>query len=96
MTRTIIPVDDFDLVVFGATGDLALRKLFPALFQRDADGQMPDDARIIGLSLSDNTDDEFRQKVDAALKLHIKTDELNPNIVERFSFTPSLSFKRCY
>ena len=84
MTRTIIPVEDFDLVVFGATGDLALRKLFPALYQRDADGQMPDDARIVGLSLSENTDEGFRDKVDAALKLHIKPEELNPVCVERF------------
>jgi Glucose-6-phosphate dehydrogenase, NAD binding domain len=35
MTTRIIPVDDFDLVIFGATGDLAQRKLLPALFHRD-------------------------------------------------------------
>ena len=32
MAASIIPVDDFDMVVFGATGDLTLRKLLPALF----------------------------------------------------------------
>ena len=38
----IIPVPVFDCVVFGATGDLTLRKLLPALYYRFRDGQMPD------------------------------------------------------
>lgn len=42
MVAHIVPVDPFDLVVFGATGDLARRKLIPALFHRMRDGQMPD------------------------------------------------------
>ena len=36
-----VPVPSFDLVVFGASGDLALRKLFPSLFHRFKDGQFP-------------------------------------------------------
>jgi glucose-6-phosphate 1-dehydrogenase len=39
MTSQIIKVEPFDLVVFGGTGDLAYRKLFPALFHRDKDDQ---------------------------------------------------------
>ncbi len=35
------PVAVFDCVVFGATGDLTLRKLLPALYYRFHDGQMP-------------------------------------------------------
>ena len=50
MTPRIIPVDLFDIVVFGATGDLSQRKLLPALFHRDLQGQMPTGARIIGSS----------------------------------------------
>jgi hypothetical protein len=41
MTARIIPVDTFDLVVFGGTGDLALRKLLPGLYYRDHDRQLP-------------------------------------------------------
>lgn len=44
------PVPAFDLVSVGATGDLDLRKLVPALFQRHADGQIPDDSRIVGVA----------------------------------------------
>lgn len=48
MVAQVIAVADFDLVVFGATGDLARRKLFPALAHRCAAGQIPPGARIIG------------------------------------------------
>jgi glucose-6-phosphate 1-dehydrogenase len=84
MTQTIIPVDNFDLVVFGATGDLALRKLFQALYQRDAAGQIPRDARIIGVSLTEYDTDEFRSKVHESLELHIDSDDLDPGCIEHF------------
>jgi glucose-6-phosphate 1-dehydrogenase len=43
------PVPSFDLVIFGAAGDLSLRKLFPALAQRDLEGVLPADGRIVGV-----------------------------------------------
>ena len=48
MVSRVIPVDTFDLVIFGGTGDLARRKVFPGLYRRYRSGQMPEDARIIG------------------------------------------------
>ena len=48
MVARVIPVDPFDLVIFGGTGDLARRKILPALCRRFADGQMPEGSRIIG------------------------------------------------
>lgn len=84
MTNTIIPVEIFDLVVFGANGDLALRKLFPALFRRDADGQIPEQARIIGVALSDYGSEEFRAQVREALDQHLDQDEKVPERIERF------------
>ena len=41
MSSRIIAVEPFDLVVFGGAGDLAYRKLLPALYQRHRDGQIP-------------------------------------------------------
>lgn len=52
MVSRVIPVDPFDLVLFGATGDLARRKILPGLFHRYFVGQMPTDARIIGAARS--------------------------------------------
>ncbi len=46
----LLPVEAFDLVVFGAAGDLALRKLVPSLFHRWRDGQIPAESKIIGVS----------------------------------------------
>ena len=34
MVSRVIPVDPFDLVIFGGTGDLARRKILPGLFRR--------------------------------------------------------------
>lgn len=40
MTSHTAPVETFDYLVFGGTGDLALRKLLPALYLRDKAGQI--------------------------------------------------------
>ncbi|MDH5175057.1 MAG: glucose-6-phosphate dehydrogenase [Gammaproteobacteria bacterium] len=50
---------DFDLVLFGGTGDLAMRKLLPGLYRRHASGDMPAGARIIALARSAMSRDEF-------------------------------------
>jgi glucose-6-phosphate 1-dehydrogenase len=46
-------------VIFGATGDLARRMLFPSLYFLDADGLLPDGLRIIGAARSPHDDREF-------------------------------------
>ncbi|MEL6235576.1 MAG: glucose-6-phosphate dehydrogenase [Pseudomonadota bacterium] len=72
MVSRVIPVDPFDLVIFGATGDLARRKILPGLFRRRQVGQMPAEARIIGAARSEMDGAGFRAMVDAAL------DEFEP------------------
>lgn len=54
-------LEPFDLIVFGGTGDLAHRKLLPALYYRELDGQLHDNARIIAVSRRDLSDDEYRE-----------------------------------
>lgn len=56
----LVPVEPFDIVIFGATGDLALRKLVPALFHRWCDGQISDSSRIIAASRDDLGQEAFR------------------------------------
>jgi glucose-6-phosphate 1-dehydrogenase len=58
-----VPVPAFDLVVFGASGDLALRKLFPALFHRFKDGQIPASSRIVGVARQPHDTAAFRRVV---------------------------------
>ncbi len=59
------------LVVFGATGDLAARKLFPGLFHLFREGLMPERFRIVGSGRhSPGSDDDFRAQVREALSEH--------------------------
>ncbi len=50
----------FDLVLFGGTGDLAWRKLMPALFQAFRHGKLPPDGRILAVARDERSDDEYR------------------------------------
>ena len=84
MTARIIPVEPFDLVVFGATGDLARRKLLPGLFYRDRDGQLPSASRIIGCARSDLGRGAFVTQVDAALRHHVAAADLDELGLGRF------------
>ena len=59
-TSKLLPVQPFDLVIFGAAGDLSLRKLIPSLFNRWRDGQIPENSKMIGVSRTGLTDESFR------------------------------------
>jgi glucose-6-phosphate 1-dehydrogenase len=50
----------FDLVLFGGTGDLAWRKLLPALFQAFRHGKLPEGGRILGVSRQPLDDAGYR------------------------------------
>jgi len=68
-------VSGVDLIIFGATGDLSARKLFPALFQLDAAGLLPDDLRIVAVARQEQTDggfhDELRERMFQTKRLEI-------------------------
>ncbi|MCL6285302.1 glucose-6-phosphate dehydrogenase [Ruegeria sp. 2012CJ41-6] len=68
MVSRVIPVDPFDLVLFGATGDLAKRKILPGLFHRFEVGQMPPEARIIGSARTEMDAEAFRQSTKDAIE----------------------------
>ncbi len=55
-----LPVPPTALVIFGATGDLAKRKLLPALYNLAHEGALPERFALIGISRSASSDDEFR------------------------------------
>ncbi len=54
-----VPVSPFDIVIFGATGDLSKRKLLPALYHRFLDGQIDPSCRIIGVARTKLSDADF-------------------------------------
>ncbi|TMM54567.1 glucose-6-phosphate dehydrogenase [Sulfitobacter sabulilitoris] len=68
MVSRVIPVEPFDLVIFGGTGDLARRKILPGLFRRYCSGQMPRDARVIGAARTDMDETGYREMVAEAIR----------------------------
>jgi glucose-6-phosphate 1-dehydrogenase len=55
-----VRAEDCGLVIFGASGDLAHRKLFPALFALFRRGLLPDNFFLLGFARSDMSDEAFR------------------------------------
>src|ERR1700719_2718393 len=56
------------VVIFGATGDLTMRKLIPALYNLAADGELPPAVAVIGFARRPKTDDEFRKEQEESTK----------------------------
>jgi glucose-6-phosphate 1-dehydrogenase len=84
MSSQIIPVEPFDYVVFGGTGDLAERKLLPALFHRQLAGQLTEPTRVIGASRTAMTSEDYRKFTLEALQEHLKAEELEESEVAKF------------
>ena len=84
MTSQIIPVDPFDFIIFGGTGDLSERKLLPALYHRQRDHQFSEPTRIIGTSRSKLTDEEFQEFARKAIKEHVQKEYIDKAEVEKF------------
>jgi len=83
MTSRLIPVAAFDLVVFGATGDLARRKLLPALYHHELNGQLPASVRIIAAARRPMTTEAFRSAARSAIETYVPASELRAEVLER-------------
>ena len=83
MVSKIIPIPPFDCIVFGGAGDLAERKLFPALYHRQCTGQFSEPTRIIGASRSEMTDDEYRKFARQAIEKHVVAGDIDKDELDR-------------
>jgi glucose-6-phosphate 1-dehydrogenase len=75
----------FDLVLFGGTGDLAWRKLMPALFQAFRHGSLPDNGRIIGIARDDLSDAQYRELIRTRFDEVELAKRPSPGEFERFA-----------
>jgi len=64
--------DPCALVIFGASGDLTRRKLFPALYSLALRRLLPDKFAVVGVARSEESDDEFRERMKQAIKDHAR------------------------
>jgi glucose-6-phosphate 1-dehydrogenase len=85
MPRPTLITHPFDIVVFGGRGDLAKRKLLPALFQLDRDNRLSEGGRIIGASRGNLEDNAFRALVEQACHDFLPEKAFDPKTWERFS-----------
>ncbi|MBS0658499.1 MAG: glucose-6-phosphate dehydrogenase [Verrucomicrobia bacterium] len=80
------------VVIFGATGDLTMRKLLPALYNLAADGDLPPSTAIVGFARREKTDDVFRQEMETAVRKFSRQtvrDELWNSFVQGISYHQS-------
>ena len=79
-----ISVEPCTFALFGALGDLALRKLFPALYQLDGAGLLHEDTRIIALAREPGSEQEHLTFIASELRRYVGAKELDEAVVERF------------
>src|SRR6476661_808112 len=75
----------FDLVLFGGTGDLAWRKLMPALFQAFRHGSLPPEGRIIGVARDDLSHAQYRDLIRARFDAVDLAKRPTPEEFDRFA-----------
>src|SRR6187402_132406 len=75
----------FDLVFFGGTGDLAWRKLMPALFQAFRHGKLPAGGRIIGVARDSLSDEQYRALIRSRFDEVELAKRPNPEEFARFA-----------
>ncbi|RXF06100.1 glucose-6-phosphate dehydrogenase [Pseudoalteromonas sp. PS5] len=78
-------LNPFDIVIFGGGGDLALRKLLPALYRAYQEGNLPEGTRILPTVREQNKQQEFIETTHSALQTHLGKGEYNKKDWSAFS-----------
>ena len=73
------------VVLFGTTGDLARRKLIPALYNLARQGLLPAGFTVLGVSRRDWSDDHYRNEMLAAVKDHSRHQPIADNVWQDFA-----------
>ena len=76
--------EPFDIVIFGGTGDLTLRKLIPALYRAYRENQLSPDTRIIASCRSQDDIDNYFETAALALQQHLAAEEYSEQAWEKF------------
>ncbi|MQR01450.1 glucose-6-phosphate dehydrogenase [Glaciimonas soli] len=77
-------LEEFDLAIFGGTGDLSMRKLLPAMYSREFAEDLPAGARILCIGRHVGDTAEFLKQVEKDAKPHIPRETFKAAVWERF------------
>lgn len=72
------------LVIFGATGDLTARKLFPALYNLAREGQLPQHFACVGFARRSKSNDQFRAEMRDAISKFSRVKPIEENVWHNF------------
>jgi len=86
-------IEDQILVIFGSNGDLARRKLLPAIFQLQLDKQLPMGFSVVGAGSQDKTSEEYRADVAKAL-IEFAPDSLLAGEIELKQFLEKIHYQQ--
>jgi glucose-6-phosphate 1-dehydrogenase len=78
-------IDDCTMVIFGASGDLAKRKLMPALYNLAIAHELPQRFSIVGYARTEMSDDAFREKMAEALSQYSRTGLKDQSLWQHFA-----------
>ncbi|WP_336097178.1 glucose-6-phosphate dehydrogenase [Roseovarius sp. CH_XMU1461] len=84
MVSRVIPVEAFDLVIIGGTGDLARRKILPALYQRFNAGQIGKKSQIIGAARGEMTSEAYRAFAEEAIREFLDKSDVKVRALKSF------------
>jgi glucose-6-phosphate 1-dehydrogenase len=73
------------LVIFGATGDLTARKLIPAVYNLEREGQLPKQFACVGFARREKTHEQFRSEMAGAIDEFSRVKPLDENVWSGFS-----------
>ncbi len=78
-------VPECAIVIFGAHGDLAKRKLMPALYRLAYERKLPASFAIVGNSRTQLTDDAFRETMHEAVKKFLEDSDFDEDLWHAFA-----------
>lgn len=76
--------NNFNIIVFGGTGDLALRKIFPALYHRYVDHQLLCEYNIVAVTRKKGIESEFNKQLVAFIKESVEENDINEKELNHF------------
>jgi glucose-6-phosphate 1-dehydrogenase len=88
-----LPVAPTTLVIFGATGDLARRKLLPALYNLAHEGALPEHFHLVGVSRQEKAHEDYREECEQSIRQFSRRkpdEDVLEGLLEHVKYVPGV------